>query len=101
MRISDWSSDVCSSDLRGLHGGRRRTMHLNLSAFRRHTAAAALLAPVLLSGLAIAQQAPADRQKAVQSQPDPHVPPPAQPIDPGKAAARDMQDKAQTGRAHV
>ncbi|MFC3678195.1 hypothetical protein [Ferrovibrio xuzhouensis] len=69
-------------------------MHLNLSAFCRHTAAAALLAPVLLSGLAVAQQAPADQQKAVQSQPDPHVPPPAQPIDPGKAAARDMQDKA-------
>src|SRR3546814_1228129 len=28
MRISDWSSDVCSSDLRGLCGG------LNVNAFR-------------------------------------------------------------------
>lgn len=74
-------------------------MHLTLSGFRRRTAAAWLLAAApliaaLLSGPAIAQQAPADQQKAVQSQPDPHVPPPAQPIDPGKAAARDMQDKA-------
>src|SRR3546814_4347480 len=32
MRISDWSSDVCSSDLIGLGGGRRAKMH----GFVRH-----------------------------------------------------------------
>jgi hypothetical protein len=70
-------------------------MHLSVSLFRRITAGILLLAvPALLAGPAGAQQTPADEQKAVQSQPDPHTPPPAQPIDPGKAAAREMQDKA-------
>src|SRR3546814_7246513 len=27
MRISDWSSDVCSSDLAGIHGARRMLRH--------------------------------------------------------------------------
>src|SRR3546814_8200055 len=34
MRISDWRSDVCSSDLRG--GGRRVAARLGKEAFGRH-----------------------------------------------------------------
>src|SRR3546814_4381839 len=32
MRISDWSSDVCSSDLRQFPTGRRADSHLHLSS---------------------------------------------------------------------
>src|SRR3546814_17995870 len=40
MRISDWSSDVCSSDLVGRHGDRGRAEQAALSPafFTRHTA---------------------------------------------------------------
>jgi hypothetical protein len=67
-------------------------MHLNMRAIRIVATMTLPLMAVATTGPVLAQQA--DQEKAVQSQPDPHTPPPAQPIDPGKAAAREAQDKA-------
>jgi len=70
-------------------------MHLSdLRPGRFLFAGVLLLGAGLLSGGAVAQQQPADQQKAMEAQPDPHVPPAAQPIDPQKAAERQAQDKA-------
>src|SRR3546814_10554103 len=35
MRISDWSSDVCSSDLGGAVGGRARAMEMDVALCER------------------------------------------------------------------
>src|SRR3546814_5931217 len=42
MRISDWSSDVCSSDLRRAHGGAGRCVHAGSRCFLDHLLVAAL-----------------------------------------------------------
>src|SRR3546814_16275620 len=36
MRISDWSSDVCSSDLTGVHCDRRNQLYTELNIVTRH-----------------------------------------------------------------
>src|SRR3546814_7049293 len=45
MRISDWSSDVCSSDLRRMHGAVESLKH-DLAGLRTGRAHSALLDPV-------------------------------------------------------
>src|SRR3546814_9356270 len=64
MRISDWSSDVCSSDLRGLHRGRA-----GVAEQVEETAAARLAEDALAQRTVVEEQAGVEVVEQVHPQP--------------------------------